>query len=438
MRRRQTSPPQLIDGSRFATFGTMPDCSPEQVRQSLEVLYRSDSGRILATLVRLIEDLDLAEDAMQEAFSAALNVWQKTGIPENPRPWLISTARFKAIDAMRRRARFAASQQDLMLHLEAQSAKSFQEEEENIEDDRLRLIFVCCHPSLPPEAHVALTLRELCGLTTEEIARGFLIAPRTLAQRIVRAKATIRDKGIPFQVPSQQDLPQRLSAVLQVIYLVFNEGHSATAGTEVTRSELTGEAIRLGRLVCELLPEPEAMGLLALMLLQESRRASRTSSAGDLILLEQQNRALWNKEQIAEGIALVERALVSHHFGPYTLQAAIAAVHAEADSAAATDWRQIVMLYDRLLRIQRSPVIELNRAVASAMCHGLESGLSLIDDLLARGELEDYHLAHAARADLCRRLGRTAEARSSYERALALAQQEPERRFLQDMLRRLE
>jgi len=415
----------------------MPDCSPEQVRQSLDVLYRSDSGRILATLVRLLEDLELAEDAMQEAFSAALNVWQKTGIPENPRPWLISTARFKAIDAMRRRARFAASQQDLIAHLEAQSAKS-SHEEETIEDDRLRLIFGCCHPSLPPEAHVALTLRELCGLTTEEIARAFLIAPRTLAQRIVRAKATIRDKGIPFQVPSQQDLPQRLAAVLQVIYLVFNEGHSTTAGTEVTRSELTGEAIRLGRLVCELLPEPEVMRLLALMLLQESRRASRTSAAGDLVLLEQQNRALWNKEQIAEGIALVERALVSHQFGPYTLQAAIAAVHAEADSAAATDWRQIVMLYDRLLRIQRSPVIELNRAVAIAMCHGPESGLNHIDDLLARGKLENYHLAHAARADLCRRLGRTAEARSSYERALALAQQEPERRFLQERLRRLE
>jgi RNA polymerase sigma-70 factor, ECF subfamily len=427
--------PQLIGGSRFATFGTMPDCSPEQVRQSLEVLYRSDSGRILATLVRLLQDLDLAEDAIQEAFSAALNVWQKTGIPENPRPWLISAGRFKAIDAMRRRARFAASQQDLILHLEAQSAKSSQEEE-NIDDDRLRLMFACCHPSLPPEAHVALTLRELCGLTTEEIARAFLIAPRTLAQRIVRAKATIRDRGIPFQVPAQQDLPRRLSAVLQVIYLVFNEGHSATAGTEVTRSELTGEAIRLGRLVSELLPEPEVMGLLALMLLQESRCASRASSAGDLILLEQQNRALWNKEQIAEGIGLVERALVSHHFGPYTLQAAIAAVH-EADSAAATDWHQIVMLYDRLLRIQRSPVIELNWAVAIAMCHGPESGLSLIDDLLARGELENYHLAHAARADLCCRLGRTAEARSSYERALALAQQEPERRFLQERLRRL-
>ena len=414
----------------------MSDRSREQVCQTLEALYRSDSGRILASLVRLLGDLDLAEDAMQEAFSAALNGWQKSGIPENPRPWLISTARFKAIDAIRRRSRSDAAQQDLVLHIEAQQFESPQGEED-IEDDRLRLIFICCHPSLPPEAQVALTLRELCGLTTEEIARAFLIAPRTLAQRIVRAKGTIREKGISFQVPSPQDLPQRLSGVLQVIYLVFNEGYSATAGAEVTKSDLTAEAVRLGRLVCELLPEPEVMGLLALMLLQESRRTSRTSSAGDLILLEQHDRALWNKEQIAEGITLVERALASHHFGPYTLQAAIAALHAEADSGAATDWRQIVMLYDRLLRIQRSPVIELNRAVAIAMRDGPELGLNLIDDLLARGELENYHLAHAARADLCRRLGRTAEARSSYERALALAQQEPERRFLKEMLHRL-
>jgi RNA polymerase sigma-70 factor (ECF subfamily) len=415
----------------------MLECSAEQVRQSLEVLYRADSGRILATLVRLLGALDLAEDAMQEAFAAALNLWQKTGIPENPRPWLISTARFKAIDTMRRRARFDASQQDLLLHLEAQSTESPQEEED-IEDDRLRLIFICCHPSLPPEAHVALTLREVCGLTTEEIARAFLITPGTLAQRIVRAKATIRDKGIPYQVPSPQDLPQRLSAVLQVIYLVFNEGYSAAAGAEVTRGELTGEAIRLGRLVCELLPEPEVMGLLALMLLQESRRAARTSPVGDIILLEQQNRALWNRDQIAEGIALVEGALASHRFGSYTLQAAIAAVHAEATSVAATDWRQIAMLYDRLARIQPSPVVELNRAVAIAMCDGLESGLSLIDGLLARDELANYHLAHSARADLCRRLNRTAEARSSYEKALALTQQEPERRFLLERLRGLE
>jgi RNA polymerase sigma-70 factor (ECF subfamily) len=385
----------------------------------------------------LLGDLDLAEDAMQEAFAVALNLWQKTGLPENPRPWLISTARFKAIDTMRRRARFDASHQDLLLHLEAQSAESPQEEED-IEDDRLRLIFVCCHPSLPPEAHVALTLREVCGLTTEEIARAFLITPSTLAQRIVRGKATIRDKGVPYQVPSPQDLPQRLSAVLQVIYLVFNEGYSAAAGAEVTRGELTGEAIRLGRLVCEVLPEPEVMGLLALMLLQESRRKARTSPVGDIILLEQQNRALWNRDQIAQGISLVERALESHRFGSYTLQAAIAAVHAEATSAAATDWRQIAMLYDHLARIQPSPVVELNRAVAIAMCDGPESGLGLIDNLLARGELANYHLAHSARADLCRRLDRIAEARSSYEKALALTQQEPERRFLLERLRGLE
>jgi len=388
-------------------------------------------------LVRLLGDLDLAEDAMQEAFSVALNVWQKGGIPENPRPWLISTARFKAIDVMRRRSRSDTAQRNIVLHIEAQQFANSQIEEE-IEDDRLRLIFICCHPSLPPEAQVALTLRELCGLTTEEIARAFLVAPPTLAQRIVRAKATIREKRIPFEVPGPRDLPQRLGGVLQVIYLVFNEGYSATAGTEVTRLDLTREAIRLGRLLYELLPEPEVMGLLALMLLQDSRSASRTSSAGALVLLEQQNRALWNKEQIAEGVALVEGALASHSFGPYTLQAAIAAVHAEADSTAATDWRQIVMLYDRLLRIQRSPVIELNRAVAIAMYRGPESGLGLIDELLARGELENYHLAHATRGDLCRRLGRTAEARSSYERALALVQQEPERRFLRERLRSLQ
>jgi RNA polymerase sigma-70 factor, ECF subfamily len=420
----------LIEGGWFATFDAMPDCALEQVRRSLELLYRADSGRILATLIRLLGDLDLAEDAMQESFAAALNLWQKTGIPENPRPWLISTARFKAIDAMRRRARFDASLPDLVLHLEAQSAEKPHDEEE-VEDDRLRLIFTCCHPFLPPEAHLALTLREVCGLSTEEIARAFLVSPGTLAQRIVRAKAAIRDKGIPYQVPSPQELPQRLSAVLQVIYLIFNEGYSAAAGSEVTRAELTGEAIRLGRLVSELLPEPEAMGLLALMLLQESRRAARTSPAGDLILLEQQNRTLWNRDQIAEGVALVERALETHRFGSYTLQAAIAAVHAEAESAAVTDWRQIATLYDRLTRMEPSPIVELNRAVAIAMCDGPKSGLNLIDSLLARGELANYHLAHSARADLCRRLGRTAEARSSYEKALALAQQEPERRFLQ-------
>jgi RNA polymerase sigma-70 factor, ECF subfamily len=414
----------------------MPECSTEQVRESLDALYRSDSGRILATLIRLLGDFDIAEDAMHEAFTAAVNSWPKTGVPEFPRPWLISTARFKAIDSMRRRARFDASQEELVRHLEARSAESPQEEE-SIDDDRLRLIFTCCHPSLPAEAHVALTLREVCGLTTEEIARAFLITPRTLAQRIVRAKATIREKRIPYQVPLPEELSQRLSAVLQVIYLVFNEGYLAASGAELTRGELTGEAIRLGRLLCALLPEPEVMGLLALMLLQESRRAARTSPTGELILLEQQNRELWNREQIAEGIALVERALQSRRFGSYTLQAAIAAVHAEAVSVAATDWRQIALLYNRLAEVQPSPVVELNRAVAIAMSDGPEAGLILIDELLAQGELANYHLIHSARADLCRRLGRTAEARTAYEKALALTQQEPERRFLEERLRQL-
>jgi RNA polymerase sigma-70 factor (ECF subfamily) len=414
----------------------MPECALEQVRESIESLYRVDSGRILATLIRLLGDFDLAEDSMHEAFAAALDLWRKTGIPANPRPWLISTARFKAIDSMRRRARFDASQQDLIRHLEAQSIQEPQQDE-GIEDDRLRLIFTCCHPSIPPEAHVALTLREVCGLTTEEIARAFLLRPPTLAQRIVRAKAAIREQGIGFQMPLPSDLPERLAAVLQVIYLVFNEGYSAAAGTEIVRAELTREAIRLGRLICDLLPEPEALGLLALMLLQESRRAARTSPAGDLILLEQQDRTLWDRAQMTEGIALVEKSLKTHRFGSYTLQAAIAAVHAEADSAAATDWRQIVMLYNRLARIQPSPVVELNRAVAIAMCDGPEAGLRLIENLLARGEMAAYHLAHSARADLCRRLGRTTEARSSYQKALTLAQQEPERRFLEERLRHL-
>ena len=408
----------------------------DPVGRSVELLYRADSGRILATLVRLLGDFDVAEDAMHEAFAAALKAWQTTGIPENPRPWLVSTARFKAIDAMRRRARFDKTQGDLVRHLEAR-AEDGDGDEEEIEDDRLRLMFTCCHPALPPEAHVALTLREVCGLTTEEIARAFLVTPRTLAQRIVRAKATIREAGIPYQVPSAEELAPRLSAVLQVIYLVFNEGYSAAAGAEVTRAELTGEAIRLGRMVCALLPEPEAMGQLALMLLQESRRAARISAEGDLILLEDQDRRLWNREQIAEGIALVEKALASHRFGSYTLQAAIAAVHAESETAASTDWRQIVLLYGRLARIQPSAVVELNRAVAIAMSEGWESGLTRIDGLLERGELTNYHLAHSARADLCRRLGRTAEARASYEKALALTQQEPERRFMQKRLREL-
>ena len=405
---------------------------PEQLSKTIETLYRSESCRILATLVHLLGDLDLAEEAMHEAFAAALDTWPQTGIPENPRPWLVSTARFKAIDAMRQRARFDAAQRDLALHLEARINEASHADEE-IEDDRLRLIFTCCHPVLPPEGQVALTLREVCGLTTEEIARAFLVTPATLAQRIVRAKAVIRDKAIPYQVPDLQELSARLGAVLQVVYLIFNAGYSA----EATRAELSCEAIRLGRLLLDLLPEPEVMGLLGLMLLQESRRAARISPEGDLILLDHQNRALWNRDQIAEGISLTESALASRRFGAYTLQAAIAAVHADASTAASTDWRQITALYDRLLRIQPSPVVELNRAVAVAMCEGPEKGLRLIDDLLERGELVNYHLAHSARAELCRRLGRIPEARTSYEKALSLVRQEPERRFLAGRLREL-
>ena len=427
--------------------------STEQIRELLDSLYRVDSGRILATLIRLLGDFDLAEEAMYEAFAAALSLWPSSGVPGNPRPWLISTARFKAIDTLRRRARFDASQDELVRYLEARSSSAERSNEEGslqddrLEDDRLRLIFTCCHPSLPPEARVALTLREVCGLTTEEIAKAFLTTPRTLAQRIVRAKAKIRETPIPYEVPTPQELPERLGAVLHVIYLVFNEGYSAAAGAEVTRAELTGEAIRLGRLLAELHltelgPEPEVMwvevtGLLALMLLQESRRAARTSPTGELILLENQDRALWNKEQIAEGVALLEKALKSRRFGAYTLQAAIAAVHAEAESVAATDWRQIVALYDQLLRIQPSPVVQLNRAVAIAMCDGPEAGLAHIDAVLEHGELANYYLAHSARADMYRRLGRTAEARASYEKALALTQQEPERQFLQERIRQL-
>ena len=419
----------------------MSERSTEQIRELLDSLYRVDSGRILATLIRLLGDFDLAEEAMHEAFAAALSLWPRSGVPGNPRPWLISTARFKAIDTLRRRARFDASQDELVRYLEAQSSsaeRSNENEEDSLEDDRLRLIFTCCHPSLPPEAHVALTLREVCGLTTEEIAKAFLTTPRTLAQRIVRAKAKIRDTPIRYEVPSPQELPERLGAVLQVVYLVFNEGYSAAAGAEVMRAELTGEAIRLGRLLTELRPEPEVIGLLSLMLLHESRRAARTSPTGELILLENQDRSLWNRQQIAEGVALLEKALKSRRFGSYTLQAAIAAVHAEAESVAATDWRQIVALYDRLARIQPSPVIQLNRAVAIAMCDGPDAGLAQIDAVLEQGELANYYLAHSARADMCRRLGRTAEARSSYEKALALTQQEPERQFLQERIRQLE
>jgi RNA polymerase sigma-70 factor, ECF subfamily len=418
----------------------MPPNALEDLNRTIETLYRLERVRILATLVRLLGDLDLAEEAMHEAFAAALETWPKTGLPDKPRPWLISAGRFKAIDVMRRRVRFDAAQSDLALELEARVNEAPQEEE--MEDDRLRLIFTCCHPALPSEGQVALTLREVCGLTTEEIARAFLVTPATLAQRIVRAKAVIRDKAIPYQVPVSQELSARLGAVLQVVYLVFNAGYSA----ETTGAGLGREAIRLGRLLLDvpgpdLLPEPEVMGLLGLMLLQESRRAARSSADGELILLDRQDRALWNRDQIAEGIRLTEGALRSRRFGAYTLQAAIAAVHAETSSAASTDWRQIKLLYDRLMRIQPSPVVELNRAVAIAMVEGPEQGLCLIDDLLARAELANYYLAHSARADLCRRLGRLAEARASYEKALALirdgARQEPERRFLSGRLEEL-
>ena len=388
---------------------------------------------MFATLVRLLGDFDLAEEALHEAFRAALEQWPSEGVPANPRAWLVSTGRFKAIDAIRRRARFDPLEEE---HAESLAAEE-PAEREPIEDDRLRLIFTCCHPALAQDAQVALTLREVCGLTTEEIARAFLTPPPTLAQRIVRAKNKIRDAHIPYEVPTGPQLAERLDAVLRVVYLVFNEGYSASAGDSVTRADLSAEAIRVGRLLVDLLPEPEASGLLALMLLQESRRAARASASGDLIRLEDQDRSRWNRELIAEGVALVERALGSRRFGPYTLQAAIAAVHAEAPSARDTDWQQIVALYDVLARLDPSPVVALNRAVALAMRDGPAAGLAVVDAILARGELKDYHLAHAARADLCRRLGRRADARASYERALALVRQEPERRFIQQRLAEL-
>ena len=402
----------------------------EQVRARVEDVYRAESRRVFATLIRLLGDFDRAEEALHDAFTAALVQWPRDGVPANPRTWLVSTGRFKAIDALRRRARFDAALADLADRLDADTNDTTGQDDAGIADDRLRLIFTCCHPALPPDARVALTLREVCGLTTEAIAHAFLTTPSTLAQRIVRAKAKIRDAGIPYQVPSPDELPDRLDTVLHVIYLVFTEGYAASSGEALTRPDLSGEAIRLARLLIELLPEPEAVGLLALMLLHESRRVARTSPERDLILLEDQDRSLWRREQIAEGTALVERALRSRRFGSYTLQAAIAAVHAEAPDAAATDWAEIVGLYDALARVEPSPVVALNRAVAVAMRDGPAAGLALIDALLAHGELANYHLAHAARADLCRRLGRTAEARAAYERALALVQQEPERRFL--------
>jgi RNA polymerase sigma-70 factor, ECF subfamily len=412
----------------------MTENAAERVSESVDAVYRSESRRILATLIRLLGDFELAEDALHDAFRAALERWPKEGVPANPRAWLVSTGRFKAIDVMRRRARFDASQAALAEPPDASTSEAPVSDDEGVEDDRLRLIFTCCHPALQPDARVALTLREVCGLTTEEISRAFLTAPPTLAQRIVRAKAKIRDARIPYQVPSSTDLPDRLDTVLQVIYLVFNEGYSASSGVSLTRPDLSGEAIRLGRLLSELLPEPEVLGLLALMLLQESRRVARTSPEGDLVLLDDQDRSLWNRDQIAEGLTLVERALSSRRVGPYTLQAAIAAVHAQAPNTAATDWARIVALYDLLARGEPSPVVELNRAVAVAMRDGPLAGLELIDAILARGDLADYHLAHSARADLCRRLGRMAEARASYERALRLTRQGPERRFLERRL----
>jgi RNA polymerase sigma-70 factor, ECF subfamily len=419
-------------------LSTVSDNTTKQVRDLVDNIYRSESRQVLATLIRLLGDFDAAEEALHEAFAVAVERWSRDGVPNNPRAWLVSTGRFKAIDGMRRRSRFDASLTELAKHIESTTSDAEEwDGDESVEDDRLRLVFTCCHPALQSDAQVALTLREVCGLTTDEIARAFLTKPPTVAQRIVRAKGKIRDAGIPYVVPSETDLPDRLDVVLRVIYLVFNEGYSASSGASLTRHDLSGEAIRLGRLLIDLLPEPEAIGLLALMLLQDSRRAARTSSTGDLILLEDQDRSLWNREQIIEGSALVERALSSGRVGPYTFQAAIAAVHAEAPQPAATDWAQIVSLYDVLMRANPSPVVELNRAVAVAMRDGPMAGLTLIDAIHARGELANYHLAHAARADLCRRLGRTAEARSSYERALTLTQQEPERRFLERRLNEL-
>ena len=408
--------------------------SEHQVREALNRIYHSESRRILATLIRLLGDFDRAEDALHDAFAAAAEQWSHEGIPENPRAWLVSTGRFKAIDGMRRHARFDSSLDDVADKLEAETADPHAQMDLTIEDDELRLIFTCCHPALSSEARVALTLREVCDLTTEEIAHAFLTTPTTLAQRIVRAKSKIRDAHIPYQVPSSGELAERLGTVLQVIYLVFNEGYSASSGDSVTRADLSGEAIRLGRLLLQLLPEAEVMGLLALMLLQESRREARTMPNGDLVLLEDQDRSRWNREQIAEGTALVEQALTSRRFGPYTIQAAIAAVHAGASRAAETDWEEIVGLYDVLLRAEPSPVIELNRAVALAMRDGPQAGLRIIDAILEKGELSDYHLAHSARAELYRRLGNKEEARNSYMRALALVQQEPERRFLERRL----
>ena len=411
----------------------------ESAHELVDSVYRSESRRVLATLIRLLGGFDLAEEALHDAFAAAMEQWPRDGVPANPRAWLVSVGRFKAIDGIRRHARFDTGLTDELAEQLGGTTDGVDElDEEHVVDDQLRLIFTCCHPALTPDTQVALTLREVCGLTTEEVAHAFLTAAPTVAQRIVRAKAKIRDARIPYQVPSRDELPDRLDVVLQVIYLVFNEGYSASSGTSLTRHDLSGEAIRLGKLLIELLPEPEVMGLLALMLLQESRRAARTSPDGEMVLLDDQDRSLWNRDLIAEGLVLVESALKSRRFGPYTLQAAIAGVHAQAPDAAATDWEEIVGLYDVLLRADPSPVIELNRAVAVAMRDGPLAGLALIDAILRRGDLTDYHLAHAAHADLCRRLGKTTDARLSYERAISLAKQELQRRFLARRLVELE
>lgn len=408
----------------------------DPTRATVDAVWRADSRRVLATLIRLLGDFDLAEEALHDAFATALATWDRDGTPARPREWLVSVGRFKAVDTLRRRKRFDASLAAIAERIEAAAAET--PEPDDLGDDRLRLVFTCCHPALGAEAQVALTLREVCGLTTEEIARAFLAAPSTLAQRIVRAKAKLRDAGVPYEVPSHAELPARLDPVLRVIYLVFNEGYAASSGASLTRADLSAEAIRLARLVVERLPDPEATGLLALLLLHDSRRAARASPEGEIVLLDDQDRSRWDRAAIAEGCALVEQALRSRRFGPYTLQAAIAAVHAEAPSAAETDWAQIVGLYDVLARVTPSPVVALNRAVAVAMRDGPSIGLALVDALLARGELSDYLPAHAARADLCRRLGRMTDAASSYARALALARQEPERRFLAERLREAE